>query len=150
MIYKKQNNCKGFSIIEILLCAALGLLLFEAVLQSYLNAKYLYQVQNDLAQINENIRFADFVLWQTIMQSGYAGCRKLSKLDLYELNGRCFGVRGYESSSVPDHLKNKHIVSSTDVVVITKASVANVPIADDVFAGAISFKIEGNLEVIDD
>jgi hypothetical protein len=136
----------GFSLLEVLVAAFLGMLLLEAILQSYLSAKNVYRAQNELTSLSENIRTAEFILWQNIMQAGFAGCRKVSELNLsnhvqVKYTAMGFGIRGYNSFYLPNYLLNKHIVVGTDVIVIGKASSHAVSILKDVKKGAFSLPV---------
>lgn len=146
-IKKNRNNCRGFSLLEILVATVLGLLLFAIVLQNYLGAKNIYRAQTELAYSAENVRFADFVLWQNIMHAGFAGCRKISELNLNNHTTRYFkefdAIRGYDSSNVPSYLHGK-VVKGTDVVVIVRASSDVTRVARNVGIGATSIKVMQN------
>jgi len=141
---KNSNNYYGFSLLELLIVAVLGLLLLEIVWQSYLSAKKIYHAQNDLAYLSENMRFADFVLWQNIMQAGFAGCRKISELNLSNHTGMIVGIRGYSSTHLPDYLFDSDIIKGTDIIVIGKASADSTSILDNVKRGITSFLVEKN------
>jgi hypothetical protein len=147
MKYIKQAN--GFSLLELLIAVFLGTLLLGVLLQSYLGAKKIYRTQSDLADLSENMRFADFILWQSITQAGFAGCRRASELDLInhvkdeKYAGLFFGVRGYDSVYLPSYLKGD-IVKGTDVIVIGKASSQVVSILENVAKGTDSILVEQN------
>jgi hypothetical protein len=143
------KHISGFSLLEVLVTAFLGALLLETILQSYLGAKNIYRAQNDLVSLSENIRTAEFILWQNIMQAGFVGCRKVSELNLsnhiqVQYTAMEFGIRGYNSFHLPAYLLNKHIVTGTDIIVIGKASSHAVSILDNVKKGSFSLSVAVN------
>lgn len=148
---RTSEICKkhlGFSLLEILITFVLSLFLFETVLQNYLGAKKIYRVQDELASLNENVRFADFILWRNIMHAGFAGCRKISELDLHNhtfIDFKAFNaIRGYASDkAVPSYLFGK-VVFGTDVIVISKADASVTKIIGDVDFGANKIIVEQN------
>jgi hypothetical protein len=125
----RRKSCAGFTLLEALLASAIGLVLFGVILQNYLSAKKIYKVQNEIARLSEDIRFANFYLPQSIMQAGFAGCRRISELELTNHHtGISFTtedvIHGYDSNSAQNlsYLAKQKIISGTDVVVITKAN----------------------------
>src|SRR3972149_9050090 len=118
---KALAKSRGFSLLEILIATVLGLLLIEIVLQNYQSAKNIYRVQTELAYLGENVRFADFFLWQNITQAGFAGCRNISALNLTNHTQKHFkeinDIQGYDSKNLPNYLKGK-VLNGTDVIVI--------------------------------
>jgi len=144
---KKISDYHGFSLLEILIATFLGLFLLEVILQSYLTAKNIYRAQDELVIFSENIRFSGFILWQTITQAGFAGCRRVSELKLHNHTVMNFDeftiIRGYGSANIPDYLSDK-AVSGSDIVVITKASADFTQITSDIDIGSTSFKVIKN------
>lgn len=124
----RRNSCAGFTLLEALLASAISLVLLGAILQNYLSAKKIYKVQNEIACLSEDIRFANFYLPQSIMQAGFAGCRRISELELTNHTDINFTtedvIHGYDSNSAQNlsYLVKQKIISGTDVVVITKAN----------------------------
>lgn len=139
-------NCSGFSFIELLVAMVLGLLLLEVLLQNYLGAKNLYRDQTELATLSENIRFADFTLWQNVMHAGYAGARRLSELKLDNHTKIDFdlfnAIHGYDTN-LPDYLSGR-VIKGTDVIVIAKATSDISKITSDVKAGVKSLQVVQN------
>ncbi|EKE00783.1 MAG: hypothetical protein ACD_21C00274G0002 [uncultured bacterium] len=142
------KHCTGFTLLEVLLASALGLALIGVVLQNYLSSKNIYNAQTAIARLTENIRFANFFLEQNIMHAGFAGCRRISELDLTNHADIGFGaleaIHGYDSAQAPLYLKKKKIAPGTDVIIITKANSGITNVTADVKAGATSMKVEQN------
>ena len=144
---KSSNHCVGFTLVEVLIALVLGLSLIGVVLQNYLSAKNIYNAQTEMSHLSGNIRFAEFFLQQNIMVAGYAGCRKISELNLTNHTDMVFSslnaICGYDSNSLPNYLVGK-VVAGSDVVVITKANSDITSITADIKQGATSFKVGKN------
>lgn len=65
---------KGFSLIEVMISAMLGVFLLFGLVQVYLSVKKTYYLQHNLAQIQENGRYAIYFLNKEIRMAGYAAC----------------------------------------------------------------------------
>jgi type IV pilus assembly protein PilW len=147
MFMKRNNFCAGFSLLEILIASVLGLFLIGIILQNYLSAKNIYNVEIEMARFSENVRFANFILQQDIMHAGFAGCRNIAELNLVNHTDMSFGVSdviyGYESGQMPGYLSRK-VASGTDVIVITKANVDITGLTADVQNGAAVIKVKQN------
>lgn len=143
-----REYADGFSLVEILIAMFLGLFLIEIVAKNYLTVKNIYRSQTELSHLNENIRFADFILWQHIMQAGFTGCRKISELQLTNHTGIDFNlsnaVYGYESSNLPWYLSGKAIKKGTDIIVMVRAGFDTATITGDIDVGAMSFEVSAN------
>lgn len=129
----KKHPYYGFALLEILIASVIGLALIEVILQSYLSAKHIYKTQNEIAHLSEDIRFAEFFLHQNITHAGFAGCRKLSELNLTNNTDIKFTtsdvIRGY---------------ANPDIIVITKANADITKIVANIEAGATSIRVEEN------
>ena len=149
---KPNTRITGFTLLEILIASVLGLILIEVILQNYSSAKKIYKVQNEVAHLSEDIRFAGSFLQQSIMQAGFAGCRRISELKLEnhtDINFRVSDViRGYASDStqmlaaLPKLAKK--VIPGTDVIVITKANSGITKIVKDTTNNATTIKVEQN------
>ena len=156
MKLKNRNNyCTGFTLLEFLIASFIGLALVEVILQNYLSAKKIYKVQNEVAHLSEDIRFAGSFLQQSIMQAGFAGCRRISELNLvnhtknYKYNRIDFEVadviHGYDSNSaqiLPDLAGN--VISGTDVIVITKTKSESTTLTANINVGDTSISVKKN------
>ncbi len=150
---KKGEKIRGFSLFELLMASILSSLLMGILLQGYLTTKKFYKTQTKLVDLNENLRFADFIFWQTIMQAGFAGCRKACDLDLKNhlenyaaYRDLRFGIRGYHSDHPPPRLlKNKnHLVSGADIIVVGKASSEATALLSSAAVGTRAIRVEAN------
>lgn len=102
----------GFSLLEITVALALSSFLLLVLLQVYLSVKTTALLQEGLARMQENGRYASFLLTQQIHQAGYAGCIQtgLSKPDN--------AIQIYSSSKPPDFLSGQNLVVNADILVI--------------------------------
>lgn len=114
---------KGFTLLEVLLASVISMVLIGIILQNYLSTKNIYTYQNELARFSEDIRFADFFLRQNIEHAGFAGCRRISELELANHTNMNFNsIYGYDSAHIPNDLRNTDMAAQTDIIVITKAN----------------------------
>jgi len=136
-------------LLETLLASAIGLVLFGVILQNYLSAKKIYKTQSKITSLSENIRFTNFFLPHTIMQAGFAGCRRISELELTNHTNINFTtedvIHGYDSNSAQNlsYLAKQKIISGTDVVVITKAN-SDITNVTNIAGHGTSIEVEKN------
>jgi len=69
---KLIDNERGFSLVEIMIASSLSLVLIAGVLQIYQSSKTTYNLQNELADLQENERIALSVLTTNIRMTGFA------------------------------------------------------------------------------
>lgn len=65
---------KGFTLIEVMVAIVIGTILSAAAIALLVNSKSTYEVQDDLARLQENARFAMEMLMRDIRMAGYFGC----------------------------------------------------------------------------
>jgi type IV pilus assembly protein PilW len=70
----KPREQKGFGLIELMISITLGILLSTAVIQVFLATNSSSKVQDSIAVIQENARFAMRLLAREIRMAGYMGC----------------------------------------------------------------------------
>lgn len=68
---------QGFGLIELMIAITLGILLSTAVIQVFLATSSSSKVQDSMAQIQENARFAMRFLAREIRMAGYMGCSSI-------------------------------------------------------------------------
>ena len=90
----------GFTLLELMLASALSLLLISGLLQIYLTVQKNFIVQNALATIEENGRFAVHFLEKNIRMAGYAECVAEGLPDPSS------AIRGYQDQ-LPAYLQGK-------------------------------------------
>jgi hypothetical protein len=109
-----MTNNKGFSLVETLLAAFLGLLLVSGLIEVYLSVKTLYPLQDAFARMQENGRFSVHFLRVSLREAGYVGC-----VDITNPVQRKDALQGYSSQNLPADWK-KQVVSGTDMLIITR------------------------------
>ncbi len=110
----------GFSLLELLISACLGLLILSIAISGYLGVKRSYHWQQESADFNENLRVVDFILWQNIMQAGSPLVKNVETKYL-EKEPKQFGIYGYSSSGyLPRYLVGK-VAENSDVIVVVNA-----------------------------
>lgn len=112
----------GFSLLEVMLAIALGMLLMLGLSKIYLSMKSSFYTQKNLARLQENARVASYLLTNGIEIAGYSGCisNRLPK-----------GIRGYYYNSVPAYLRSK-VAKNSDVIVIQSANVGIAKLTRDI------------------
>ncbi len=78
------NRQSGLSLIELMIALFIQFLLIGGLVYSYVSSKVLYNVNEQLARLQENGRYATNVLQYDLRMSGYTGCLPLG--DLIESN----------------------------------------------------------------
>ena len=69
--FNKQN---GFTIVELMVAATLGLLILAGAITMFVNNKRMYTDQEQLARMQENLRFAMDIIANDLRMVGYNGC----------------------------------------------------------------------------
>lgn len=100
------KNQRGLTIVELLIAAAVGLILLGGIYQIYISSVTTYRTDDELARLQENGRFAfDFML-PTVRNAGYRGCVEANFVNLLNASTQSafnyrFGtpVEGFEATS---------------------------------------------------
>jgi type IV pilus assembly protein PilW len=71
---------KGFSLIELLSSLAIGLICILVVVEVFVDYKKTHSIENAVAEIQENGRFAAHILYNSVEQAGFIGCAKLTEI----------------------------------------------------------------------
>lgn len=99
------TRVRGFSLVEVMVAMAIGLVIVLAVVQVFSHSRSTYQLDEGLARVQENARFALEFLTREIRPAGNMGCvrddfREYNNLDTSGTNGifTLFrqGVLGFE------------------------------------------------------
>ncbi len=134
--YHKQT---GLSLVELMIAVTLSLVLTLGVIQIFSSSKQTSRVQNELARLQENARFALDILSHDIRMAGQLGCNSNAIIsnNTGELANFRSGIFGYEYSSGltvalttdagdpnPD---DADIIANTDAIVVMAASANGIP-----------------------
>jgi type IV pilus assembly protein PilW len=71
---KHRTSQRGFSVIELMVAMTLGLLVIGSVSALLVNSRKNYIVQDSVARLQENARFAMHLLTRDLRMAGYFGC----------------------------------------------------------------------------
>jgi len=71
---RPAHRQRGLSLVEIMVALAVGVVLLTGVIQIYASTKATYRMQDNLARLQENGRFALSFLTRDVRMSGYRGC----------------------------------------------------------------------------
>ena len=71
------SRLRGFSLVELLVSITIGLFVLAAVVTVLVNSKQNYTVQDSLARLQENARFAVDFITRDLRMSGHFGCAHL-------------------------------------------------------------------------
>lgn len=75
-INRSKSQQRGLSIIEMMIAITIGMVLIAGIGQIFVGSKQTYRVQNELARLQENGRFAMDFLARDIRMADYWGCAK--------------------------------------------------------------------------
>ena len=68
------NKQHGFTIVELMVAATLGLLILAGTVTMFVNNKRLYQDQQEIGRLQENARYAMDMLTRELRLTGHVGC----------------------------------------------------------------------------
>jgi type IV pilus assembly protein PilW len=86
----------GLTLVELMISMALGLILLLALIAIYLNARQIFNLQNNLARMQEGAGTAISALTREINAAGFMGCANPQLTETY--GGRA-PIQGYDSYS---------------------------------------------------
>ena len=125
----KFTRQKGLSLVELMVAMALGLFLMGQVIQVMLNGKKTFLLEQELAQIQENARFAVEFLSRDLRMAGYTGCVNTGSSSALVANSvnssssayNTLGLVGYEheagTGTFPASIQG-NVLANTDAVTI--------------------------------
>src|SRR5690554_2018743 len=70
----RRTRSGGFSLVELLLALALGLVVVTGIVQLFVGNSQTYNILNGQARLQESARFALEFISQTARSAGYLGC----------------------------------------------------------------------------
>lgn len=82
-----MKNQRAFSLIELLCAMLLGLIILTLMMDAFLGYRRNFQLNQAIAEMQENARFAIHFLKEEVGLAGYLGCAKLTKELLIENEG---------------------------------------------------------------
>ncbi|PAU66042.1 hypothetical protein BZL41_03670 [Pseudomonas sp. PIC25] len=146
---------KGLSLVELLVAMALSLIIGAAVIQMFLASKSSHRLQDSMARVQENGRFAVGFLAKDIRMAGFMGCGNIDEIainvianpapiDVANPLGQIIG--GVNNIAATN---SWNAVAGTDVLSIRKASNAGVGLVGNMSTDNANIQIETNtLELV--
>lgn len=106
----------GLSLVELMIAISLSLILTLGVIQIFSSSKQTSRVQNALARVQENARFALDLLSHDIRMAGQLGCNSNAHITNNNPELRDFGsgIIGYEYSDALTVYLTKNTASIAD------------------------------------
>lgn len=77
-LYPESFKQKGFSIVELMIAMVLGLVLMGGVIQVFISTKQAYNLNEEMAWVQENARFSVGFMAEDLRMAGYYGCASRS------------------------------------------------------------------------
>ena len=131
----RQN---GLTLVEIMIAVALSVILLGGVIQIFAGTKASYRVQDNLARLQENARFAIDSITRDLRLAGYRGCignatfKNLVNSAASLQYNYAQGIEGEDnvSASTPTYLASAGMApdSGTDVLILRRADPALEPL----------------------
>ena len=123
----------GLTLIEVMISITISLILLAGVMQIFTGSRQTYRVQDNVARLQENGRFAISFLSKDLRMAGYTGCTsKSTTVTVIATNTAASfpngGLTGYEYAALPitltatDTLTAAMVLPGTDIVQIKGAS----------------------------
>lgn len=124
---KNTKKQAGFTLVELLVSMAIGLFLVTGVITVMLDSKENFLLEQELAYIQENARFAMDELSYDVRMAGFTGCSNEGELtntitgSSADWKYDSIGVIGYEEgdAGVPAEF-SADVVTDTDVLIINR------------------------------
>jgi type IV pilus assembly protein PilW len=74
-----HTRARGFTLVELMVAMTIGLIILAGVAQIFTSSRTTYVVQEGLARVQENGRFAMEFIAQDLRMAGYAGCVNINQ-----------------------------------------------------------------------
>ena len=157
---KNVNNKQlGFSLLEVFIALGLGALMTAAVITFFAGNKVNYNIQQGLAQLQENGRFAEYMLTQDLRMAGYQGCTNTAVFTPNNIvtpaSAAPFGpddiITGYQSTGASSWSPNLPgtltgvVQGGTDVIVVRKAAPVSTHLSDNMASPAADIEVDNKI-----
>ncbi|MDR2365459.1 MAG: PilW family protein [Zoogloeaceae bacterium] len=131
----REDRARGFSLVELMVSMAIGLIVLSAVFYSYIGGRSSYRLNEEIARLQENGRVVMDMLEKDLRMASYSGCSGLGRLRARgELSAIRNGMRvGVYADKIPGTVLGEEAYSLRVV-----APVLETGIAADVSAGSPS------------
>lgn len=126
---KLPRTQSGMSLVELMIAITLSLILSLGIIQIFSSSKQTSRVQNELARLQENARFALDLLSSDIRMAGQLGCNSnvhVNDSSNGSLGPFSHGIRGYDYAATDDikltaNGSLNNVVDGTDVIMVIAA-----------------------------
>ena len=148
--FAKRRGQAGFSLVELMVSVAVGLLLLVIVLKIFLGSNDTYRVTENYSRLQENGRYIMDEMSRDIRMAGYMGCSKNAKIHLLvdstDKSWATFNqaIQGYESVPSGLGLKEAEVMADTDIVRVQRASAADGNLTGNLETDDANIKISSN------
>ncbi|HXG28155.1 MAG TPA: PilW family protein [Nevskiales bacterium] len=154
-----RKRQRGVGLIEVLISITLGLLILVALLKSYDDSKATFRVQDSISRLQENARYALYLIGRDLRMAGYRGCARDGSLApinntlntpsafLYDFQTPVQGFEGNSGGTWSPALPSGFgaVVTGTDVVVVRGVLDDGVVIRQEMPNTSADLKITDNL-----
>ena len=130
-------RARGFTLVELMVAMTIGLIILAAVAQIFVTSRGTYTLEEGLARVQENGRFAINFVSEDIRMAGYTGCARLSPSQIGNIvappadpttfnpdgiRGHTYVGPGWAPALLGNFPSAGEVVAGTDVVIIQHAS----------------------------
>lgn len=147
---KLRCYSRGLSLVELMIALVLSLVIGAAVIQMFLASKTTYRLQDAMARVQENGRFAVSFLASDIRMAGFMGCGNLSEITINVIAnpapidatnplGQIIGGANNVSTT-----NAWNAVAGSDVLSIRRASSAGVKLVGNMATDNANIQVENN------
>lgn len=144
-------NCRGLSLVEMLVAMAVGLVLLGGVYQVFFSTTTTSQVQENNSRIQENGRFAIELLKKDIRMAGYMGCANINHVPVnliaqpppMPMFNSSTVLRGYEGGAGWAN-KPANFVAGSDVIEMHSAASLGISLAGNLTSANANIQLNGN------
>lgn len=134
----------GLSIIEFMIALTIGTLIIATIGTIYINNRATYIIQEGLARLQENGRFANYYLARQLRMAGYQGCSNQEQITVTNLVQNVSTALDYDkplegydglgssfSPLLPSNISDKGPLATSDVLEIRMASPISTQLSND-------------------
>ena len=75
----------GFTLVEVLVAVTISMILLVGVIQIFATTKRTYRLDESLARLQENGRFATDILARDVRMAGFQGCANMAGLEVHNI-----------------------------------------------------------------
>ena len=145
------RNQKGLSMVELLVALAIQFILLAGMVYIYANSRTMFDVNEQLARVQENGRYTTDALLHDIRMSGYTGCRSLNEITPNVIAnsppsfaGMADAVMVYENGAGWVNPTALARVAGSDVITLRSARGSSISLVGNMGTANANIQINGN------